>query len=146
MPALKGLAETLLDQAVEFEADGFTGRLADGCRRALRLLVRAARLRPHSSCLWSLMGRVCLLLRCLAESTFEFSVPAVLLLADGGGESAAEDRLVAVTKRQVGGPPLWWVETSDAEYFAFFFHALPLLLHCGSIHSQSTPDPLLKSI
>ena len=28
----------------------------------------------------------------------------------------------------------------------YFFHILPLLPLCGSIHSQSTPNPLLKSI
>ena len=35
--------------------------------------------------------------------------------------------------------------TTSALFFKFF-HLLPLLLLCWSTHSQSTPDPLLKSI
>jgi superkiller protein 3 len=80
VPALKGLAETVLNQASEYLTDGFTGRLVDCCSKALDLLVKASRLNSHLACVWSLLGHVCLLLRSIPEDDFTLlDVPPVLL-------------------------------------------------------------------
>ena len=97
VPALKGLAETLLNQATDFEASGFTGRLMDNCSRALKLLVKATRIKSHFSCLWSLMGQTSLLLRVIPEADFLFRVPAILLSSSSG----MNDEETPVTKKQM---------------------------------------------
>ena len=83
IPALKGLADTLFCQATDYQTNGFTGRLVDCCSRMLTLLVRAAQLQPNLSCLWSMMGQVCLLLRPIPEERFShLKVPTLLLSPD----------------------------------------------------------------
>ena len=79
VPSLKGLAETLLSRAGLFEADGFVGRLVDDCVSALKVLVRAARLEAQRSCLWSLMGQVCLTMRVVPQLDFSFRCPTFLI-------------------------------------------------------------------
>ena len=71
VPALKGLAETLQNQANVYQVSGSIGRLVDCCFKSLQLLVRATKLKPNLSCLWSLMGNVCLTLRLVPEHHFQ---------------------------------------------------------------------------
>lgn len=79
VPALKGLAETVLNQAIDYLTDGFTGRTVDCCTKAFDLLVRASRLNSHLACVWALLGQVCLLLRNIPKSDFTLlNVPPVL--------------------------------------------------------------------
>ena len=82
VPALKGLAETVLNQAKEYQTDGFTGRVVDCCSRAFELLVRASRINPNLSCVWSLMGQACLLLRSIPEEGVTLLRVPPLLLSD----------------------------------------------------------------
>ena len=82
VPALKGLAETVLNQATDYLTDGFTGRVVDCCSKALALLVKASRLNPHLACIWSLMGNACLLLRSIPEQDFALLDLPGLLLSD----------------------------------------------------------------
>ncbi len=82
VPALKGLAETVLSQAAEYQTDGFTGRVVDCCSKSIELLVRTSRLNPHLSCVWSLMGQVCLLLRSIPEEDLTLLQVPNLLMSD----------------------------------------------------------------
>lgn len=80
LPALKGLADTLLCQADEYLVDGFTGRVVDCCSRAMDVLVKAAQQAPHYSCLWSLLGRISLMLWTIPEKDFRaLRLPAHLM-------------------------------------------------------------------
>ena len=88
-----GLAETLLSQAGDYAADGFTGRLVDCCSRAFQLLVKAAKVQPRFACFWSLMGEICLLLQPIPEADVNsLRVPSVLL--DG-----VDDAMVSLSKQ-----------------------------------------------
>ncbi len=90
VPALKGLAETILSQAGDYQTDGFVGRLVDCCSSIFEPLVRAAQIQPGLACLWSLLGNVCLLLRSVPDSHIQhLRVPALLLSPEN------------VTKREV---------------------------------------------
>lgn len=83
VPALKGLAETMLNQAVEYQTDGFTKRVVDCCSKAIGLLVKASSLNPHLACVWSLMGVICLQLRSIPEEDFALlRFPPLLLTED----------------------------------------------------------------
>lgn len=70
VPALKGLCETLLSQMNEYLSDGFTGRVMDCFTSALDLLVRTAQIQPRLSCIWSLMGQICLTVRSIPDHYF----------------------------------------------------------------------------
>ena len=88
-----GLAETLLSQATGYAAEGFTGRLVDCCSSAFHLLVKAAKLHPQFSCVWSLMGQICLMLQPIPEADVsKLRVPSILL-------DREEDASVPVSKQ-----------------------------------------------
>lgn len=80
VPALKGLAETYLSQAEEYQSEGFIGRLVECCSKSLELLVRASVLGPHLACLWSLLGQTCLHLRSVPDKDIaRLRIPSVLI-------------------------------------------------------------------
>lgn len=81
LPALKGLADTLLSQADEFLVDGFTARVVDCCSKAMAVLVKGAQQNPNYACLWSQLGRICLMLHTIPEKDFRaVHLPAHLQL------------------------------------------------------------------
>lgn len=131
LPALKGLAETVLNQATEYQTDGFTGRVVDCCSKAIELLVRASQLNPHVSCVWSLMGNTCLLLRSIPEEDFTLlQLPALLL-----------DENSVVTKKRVMelGPQFFLSALRILPDSAALWHNLALSYHsCWELEENVT--------
>ncbi|KAF4526622.1 hypothetical protein B566_EDAN015391 [Ephemera danica] len=61
VPALKGLGETYLCQAKDYQTRQLNGRCRDKCEDALTILTRAAKLQLNLACVWKLMGDACIL-------------------------------------------------------------------------------------
>ena len=59
VPALLGLAETLVAQGCQFVETAVDLNVVDNCRDAIRVLTRAARARPDIGAVWKLMGQAC---------------------------------------------------------------------------------------
>ncbi|ESP01284.1 hypothetical protein LOTGIDRAFT_230642 [Lottia gigantea] len=78
VPALKGIGETYLLLGKDHIKENLDGRVKDNCQQALKYLTQAASERSDMSCLWKLLGDVCLLVQPLSKDTC-ISVPVKLL-------------------------------------------------------------------
>lgn len=59
VPALKGLAETCLRMATEYETRQLLGRARDNIQSAVDSLTKAAMERSDLACIWKLLGNAC---------------------------------------------------------------------------------------
>lgn len=59
VPALKGLAETCLAMASEYETWQLLGRARDNIQSAIESLTKAAMERSDLACIWKLLGDAC---------------------------------------------------------------------------------------
>ncbi|XP_045595970.2 superkiller complex protein 3 [Procambarus clarkii] len=77
--SLIGLAEALIAIARKYYEQFFHANVKDACLRAIVALMKAARIKPESSCIWKLMGDACTLLHPVPVSLSRFRVPAKLV-------------------------------------------------------------------
>ncbi|XP_069945055.1 superkiller complex protein 3 [Cherax quadricarinatus] len=95
--SLIGLAEALIAIARKYYEQFFHANVKDACLRAITALMKAASIKPESSCIWKLMGDACTLLHPVPASLAKFTVPAKLIQK----EIKDLDEMTVVDKLQI---------------------------------------------
>nr|XP_042895616.1 tetratricopeptide repeat protein 37 isoform X2 [Parasteatoda tepidariorum] len=93
IPALIGLAESLVLHARRALDDCLFGVAKDSCQEALDILSRVAKTNNGLSCLWKLAGDACTIPYHLNEKWFPFNVPVELVQDSKICESVSCDKL-----------------------------------------------------
>ncbi|XP_018320873.1 tetratricopeptide repeat protein 37 [Agrilus planipennis] len=101
VPALKGLAETCLNQAKLYNKNQLLGLTRDCCQCALENLLTAIKERNNFSCLWKLAADGCYLVAQLPEKYCCLLIPASLVdeSDDGGSKIMEMDDLFLMATR-----------------------------------------------
>lgn len=102
VPALKGLAETCLAMAGDYETRQLLGRARDNIQSAIDSLTKAAMERSDLACIWKLLGDSCYKTARLPDKYCHLNVNPGLMKLEASEESTLKierrDLLVLATR------------------------------------------------
>ena len=105
VPAVKILGESMLAQAKDFLHQGLSRNALENCQNALTYLTSAVKTSTTDlSCLWTLMGETCLMIRPISITTidsFGFKIPNELLPLEEKGITSDDGYQINVQKSSI---------------------------------------------